>query len=783
MPSHWDRSGSRTSTTPLSACFTSTTPLSADCFSFVQYNNIVNSNGRLLDLVIANHECIVTRSTPIAREDHHHPALSINLKISQETNSNFEFNSNEVQYNFKRADFLNLYIDFLNIDWNWCNEETDVNALCRRFYEEIFRVIERHVPKFKNFKRRYPKWYTKDIISDIKSKHYFYKKFKKTGDLTYFDHFKLLRSSIKLKVSRAYSNYITGVQNNIRSNPKDFWNFINSKRKASRIPGNLFYADKHFCNPASIVSGFAEFFESVYNTSPIACNINQETCGSEFVSAPVITEECIMKVSKKLKPKPSSGPDRIPTYIVKDCIGAFAKPLCKIFNISLNEGIFPDCWKSSRVCPIFKNGKVNNVQNYRPISLICGFSKLFEMIIYEHGFMSKRSVTTNLCSFLNYLSTAVDQQLQVDIIFMDFSKAFDQINHSLLLQKMNKFGFSNNLVKFFHSYLTGRNQFVEYNGFKSKSYITTSGVPQGTNLGPLLFLIFVNDINHIITVEKQMFADDLKIYSLIRSQESSKQLQENLQRIVDWCQMNDLKLNTSKCKVMSVTRKQSTVLYDYKIENDILARVQEAKDLGITFTSDLSFYKHIDQMVRSATRMLGFIIRNCKSFTNIDALKTLFYTLVRSVVEYGCIVWSPIYTTYISKIERVQIKFMKYLYLKSNGHYPPFNYPHKDLSEQFNIVSLEHRRFLLSCCFVHKLLNDKIDCGGILASLDFNEPRFNSRSSFTFYLPRAFTNIMLASPLYRISKSFNEVGHLFDFNESEYIFKMRVLTYYIKEAL
>nr|CAH7720627.1 unnamed protein product [Callosobruchus chinensis] len=118
---------------------------------------------------------------------------------------------------------------------------------------------------------------------------------------------------------------------------------------------------------------------------------------------------------------------------------------------------------------------------------------------------------------------------------------------------------------------------------------------------------------------------------------------------------------------------------------------------------------------------------------------------------------------------------MKYLYLKSNGHYPPFNYPHKDLSEQFNIVSLEHRRFLLSCCFVHKLLNDKIDCGEILA-------RFNSRSSFTFYLPRAFTNIMLASPLYRISKSFNEVSHLFDFNESEYIFKMRVLTY-IKEAL
>nr|CAH7754429.1 unnamed protein product [Callosobruchus chinensis] len=120
-----------------------------DCFSFVQYNNIVNSNGRLLDLVIANHECIVTRSTPIAREDHHHPALSINLKITQETNSNFEFNNNEVQYNFKRADFLNLYIDFLNIDWNWCNEETYANALCRRFYEEIFRVIERHVPKFK----------------------------------------------------------------------------------------------------------------------------------------------------------------------------------------------------------------------------------------------------------------------------------------------------------------------------------------------------------------------------------------------------------------------------------------------------------------------------------------------------------------------------------------------------------------------------------------------------------------------------------------------------------
>ena len=253
---------------------------------------------------------------------------------------------------------------------------------------------------------------------------------------------------------------------------------------------------------------------------------------------------------------------------------------------------------------------------------------------------------------------------------MDFAKAFDRIDHRILLTKLSELGFSDALVSFFRSYLTDRFQFVTYNCFKSSLYEITSGVPQGSNLGPLFFCLFINDLNDVIGCQKLFFADDLKIFSSIISIDDCIDLQVALDNVVHWCNTNRLNLNISKCKVVTYTRKSYAITYNYQVDLQALVRVDALKDLGVHFDSKLSFSGHVEQIVSSSTRMLGFIIRLSQDFQDKDVLITLFSAYVRSKLEYCSLVWNPIYDCYIKSIESVQRKFLKFLIFRIDGRYP-----------------------------------------------------------------------------------------------------------------
>lgn len=433
-------------------------------------------------------------------------------------------------------------------------------------------------------------------------------------------------------------------------------------------------------------------------------------------------------------------------------------------------------WKISRICPVFKKGDKNYVINHRPITIICNFSKAFEVVLHkiiyantrrlisdsQHGFMQGRSTTTNLFCITQYISESLDSGGQVDVIYTDFSKAFDRLDHGILLCKLRQFGFSDKLSDLLASYLHCRRQYVEYRGFRSDEFIASSGVPQGSILGPLLFVIFINDIVSMLDVDCLLYADDLKLYSDINSFEDCLKLQMNLDRINNWCITNNLPLNVQKCHVLSFTRRNEQLHYDYTLNNTSLNRVIEFKDLGVIFDSKLSFNQHILSVVLASYKSLGFVIRNSQGFNDISVLFLLFNTFVLSKLEYASIIWNPGYQTYRHSLENIQRKFLKYVSFRADGVYPAVGADQDQLLARYDVLSLSNRRDMHSLIFLFKIIHNKLNCPSILSQLNFNVPLVTTRHTNTFYLLTPRTNLLKFSPLFCLCSIYHRVQHNLD---------------------
>lgn len=580
----------------------------------------------------------------------------------------------------------------------------------------------------------------------------------------------------------SYKIYLDTVQFSISSDSCNFWSYIRTKKTTSRIPGKMEYEGNYFDCPQNIVNAFGLFFQSVYlpkSDNPNIADVDVTVQNSCSINIDSVTDIEIQKATTKLKNKMTSGLDLIPSFLVKDCSNVLSVPLLIIFNLALKTQTFPDIWKRAKICPVFKAGDSSIVSNYRAIAILSNFAKVFEIIIYEriylsvnnrlslyqHGFISHRSTITNLTIFTQFISHVIDESGQVDVIYTDFSKAFDRIDHAILFSKLRTWGLCDSLLSFIQSYLSNREQFVSYNGYNSTSFIATSGVPQGSNLGPLLFLLFIDDITSVISnSSKLLFADDLKLYKKITCSDDCALLQNDIDKVHIWCVSNRLHLNASKCKVVTFTRKHSTIDNVYSIDGMLLSRSNSTKDLGVIFDSQLTFIDHINLKVKEATKMLGFIIRNCKSFTNIRALKILYFSYVRSKLEYASLIWYPYYMNQKLALENVQRKFLKFLAFKVDAIYPERGIEQDTLLTRFEMNSLELRRKCNSISFLYNLLHNNIDCPELLSQLCFNIPIYNSRQNYTFYCPHARSNLLLKSPIYTMCSNFNQICHMCDIN-------------------
>lgn len=741
-----------------------------------QFNCIKNFNIRILDLVISNIEpCFieVARSQDVlSRIDLHHPPLDVtltigNLKLLKPSIKQFRI--------FRKGNYDRINSLISNIDWVSLFNNLNVNDSVKLFYFQINKIISEIIPISNCKLSRFPVWYSMDLIKLIGFKFTIRKKFKKYNDPDYGNLFKVLRRFVKREIARCYALYIESVESSIQKNPKKFWSFTKAIKKSGLLPQIMRNNLTSASSSGEMANMFGDYFESVYSNVPSSDSSSFSANADILVDLPdlVISQDDILAQINQLCLSKGCGSDGIPPLFWFSTACSICLPLFLIFNRSIEEGIFPDRFKSTMIIPIYKSGDKSLVFNYRAIAIINVISKVFEKIIYQkvveltshlisakqHGFVRNRSTLTNLLNFTEFVYNALDSSLSVDVIYTDFTKAFDKVNHRILLSKLFKLGFSGSVVSWFGSYLSNRSNYVEINGSKSNCFSPSSGVPQGSILGPLLFLFFINDVSLNIDSEIILFADDLKLFRAIGSPSDCVSLQNDLDRIAKWCDVNGMELNIGKCCVLKIKSRAVSVYYVYKIGNHNLGTVSHLKDLGITIDDKFSFNVHIYNIINNSYKILGFIMRSGSNFKSMLSFTRIYNGLVRANLEYLTTIWNPQYKIHQNNVERVQKKFTRSLYYK-------FKIPYEDYSSRLlrlNLVSLATRRIICDESVLFKIINHLIDTT-LVDKIQFRRNDvYSLRSSSTFNLSTYRTNRRTNSPLIRLQKFHNIYFNSYDF--------------------
>jgi hypothetical protein len=727
-------------------------------------NHILNNHGGMLDVVLCNlgRDLVAVHvvKDPLVPIDQYHPPLEIEIKYyvgtSQKSTSNESQHHLETcpQWNWRKADFLGLYSHLGNLDWSDVLESCDVNAATDLFYQVVYDTIDLFVPyigRTQNFKFKYsyPKWYSSEIIWNIQNKYYHLKKYKSGRKLYNKELFKYYRSHVKFLINNAYKQHIKTVQTSIIKDPVEFWKYVKDK-KAARNHMNYYSFGERELSGQAAADAFAEYFSSVFQSKIPSLDPAQAAAAAHYIkdstciSLGQVNSGDLRLAAKRLKPGSSSGPDGIPVMLAKDCMTVLECPLLHIFNLALQHSNFPECWKLSKVTPVPKGEAGGQASNYRPIAVLSVFGKVFESVVNrllmnqissklhssQHGFRQARSTTTNLVTLVDYIHREMDAGRQVDATYFDFRKAFDLVDNDILLEKLAKIGFVPNLLKFFCSYLGDRRQFVKINGYESDCYFTRSGVSQGSTLGPTLFLIMINDLPLTVhTSTCLMFADDLKLCLGIRDARDSVALQNDVNAVATWSLANNLPFNDTKCKAITFSRKRSPIDFTYTLNDLPLQRVLDIRDLGLVIDSKLDLHKHMTNICKNASKLLGFIIRTAKNFDDIRVARVLFNTLVRSRLEYASVVWDPYEDKYRLMIERIQRKFSRWLYAKRYGHYP-YLYPSLFVSGMVDLETLALRREMNRIVLYLSIIHNKIDSPAVIERINLAIPtRLPSDSS------------------------------------------------------
>lgn len=741
--------------------------------SLPQLNRTKNGSGSILDLCFTDISNVQVFHSDIAvvRPDKFHPPLLISTYLSVQRDIAPSSYSTPRRYCFRRGDYVGLYQYLSSADWSTVLIHSDVDAQVDCFTDIIKNGMDRFIPKSKN-SQKFPFWFSNELRAALKLKDRAHRKARDSGLDKWKAEFRIHRSTCKRLYKKDYSSYLESVEISATRDPSKFWQFIRSH--SNKADYRIRLVDSSGFEVTDVANSFARHFGSTF--APPRDNETSRFIDSvRGASSVLLDEKLVFENLKHMKPSLSSGPDGIPAAILKAFKDILVPILTSIFNNCLTTNTFPATWKISRIYPIFKSGNSTDPTNYRPISILCAASKLFEsalhtvlsscvknaLLLDQHGFIIGRSTTTNLTCFMTHASKAVTDRGQIDAVYCDLSKAFDLVTHPLLLKKLLLCGVNAPLVALLGSYLLNRRCYVSVNGQKSVDYIPTSGVPQGSVLGPLLFSLFINDVSTSIKSSFfLLYADDIKVFKIINCPEDCLALQHDISSFARWCAEQGLIINASKTKVITYSRKTHPFQFSYSLNNARLSKVSEVRDLGVLFDSSLSFTPHIRQVVGRALRSLGAVCRFTRDFTSPVPFLKLYSSVCLPQLEYSSVVWNGTCQCNHQYIERVQKKFLS-IYKHRLGRSSVSSSSQHQLPR---LIPLSCRRDRADLLFLHKLLHGVISCPELLSQLMLRVPQKCTRSRYPFHTDATGSR---HSPIHRLQSLYNSLGDKLDvFNGS-----------------
>ena len=520
-------------------------------------------------------------------------------------------------YDYRNGDFAGLRgaLEALNL-CNLIQDSDDINLDWTYWKDAFMSAVSDFIPTKKIKGKNTPPWITSEIIHALRKKEAACSKLKKSPTDHQRQKYRELRTKAKILIHESREICFSSLDSDLARQPKRFWSFFKLKNKTRTFPETMSSGDDNQQGPqASTPQQIAELFNS-YFVSVFTAPSEIRTLSAHFTSShptlnePEIPVEMVLTSLKQLDINKATGSGRIPVRLLKETAEQISPSLIMLFNKSLRLGIFPGDWKLANIVPIFKKGKRDFVENYRPISLLPVISKVLERCILpglrdhishlisreQHGFLAGRSCVTQLTRVLHYIGDQLDAGKQIDIIYLDMSKTFDKVDHTKLLGRLHQYGITCKLHDWFRSYLQERKQQVTVLGATSRELPVTSGVPQGSLLGPILFLLFVDDLpNTVKTSRVACYADDTKIFKSIDSITDCNALQSDLNDLVSWSESSGLIFNQSKCKYQCITRKKSPVQPTYIINETPLESCDTEKDLGVWVSSNLTSDKQVTE--------------------------------------------------------------------------------------------------------------------------------------------------------------------------------------------
>ena len=578
-------------------------------------------------------------------------------------------------FDFCKADYGNILSFLLESDFSAVFGSSDIEFVWSFIKSFIYEAMLLYIPRMLVKRRQGPKWFNSDVRHQQKCLRTLKRKFNIHPTQERKNKILKMERLLQSKLVQAKSDYETKlIESHNSSNSSAIYSYIRSISNQSVIPPTLHLDNIVAVSDSDKASLFNGYFHSVFTRSSFQLPPSRELeTPPSILSDIAISELDVFRALRSLDVTKAKGCDGISPKLLRHCALALYQPLYHLFSLSLSQHFLPADWRTHLIKPVFKSGDKTFIRNYRPISLLPVVSKVLEKLVFSNivdfvtsslslfqfGFLRGRSTLQQLLIFFNILFSCPSQS---DVIYLDFRKAFDSVAHNELLYKIWKFGIAGNLWLWLRAYLTNRVQFVSIGQSSSSTLPVISGVPQGSILGPVLFLIFINDLPTALLFAKVLlFADDAKCIMPISSLQDCMNLQSDLSRLTEWCSTWNLFLNEDKCSAFHFKTRLSQISFNYLINGKVISSKAVVKDLSLTISADLSWRPHYRSISSKAYIMLGLLRRVFSNCVSVSGKCSLYISLVRSRLLYLSPVWHPYLLMDIKCLELVKRRSTKFI--------------------------------------------------------------------------------------------------------------------------